>query len=106
MQKSIVAVAALLFFSGAAGVAQAREIRVSMADINMTNPESVAKLYGKLERAAARVCNSETVFNQVSAKRHRACVEGVLQATVAQADNATLTAHYESRQGRVVLASR
>jgi UrcA family protein len=106
MQKTILAVAALFVFSGVANVVEAREIRVSIADTNMANSESVAKLYNKLERAAARVCASESVFNQVSAKRQRACMENVLQATVASADNTYLTAHFEQRRPQVVLASR
>jgi UrcA family protein len=72
---------------------------VSYADLNLEHPSDAAKLYGRIERAADRVCHSEIgPFAQAQSVMRR-CVTVSVANAVASVSNPNLTALYAARKG-------
>jgi UrcA family protein len=77
------------------------QVTVSFADLNLSNPQGVATLYRRLQRAAAEVCGSEPhvrEFTQRSA--WSGCASKALDNAVVQVHSAELTALHAKRGGQ------
>ncbi len=61
------------------------QVRVDVADVNLTNPQGIATVYARLRRAAGNVCGSEPQYREL--ERHTAwskCVRAALDGAVVQ----------------------
>jgi UrcA family protein len=79
----------------------APQVRVSYADLNLSNPQGITMLYARLQRAAAEVCGTEPPYRELS--RHPAwsgCVRTALDDAVAQVHSMGLAALHEKHVGR------
>ena len=87
----------------------APQVRVTVADVNLANPQGVATLYARLRRAAADVCGTEPQTRELG--RHTAwseCVRTALDDAVIQVHSIGLSALHERHVGRrsLLLAAR
>jgi UrcA family protein len=79
----------------------APQARVSVADVDLSSPQGIATLYGRLRRAAAYVCGDEPQNRELS--RHASwsnCVGTALDGAVVQVHSAGLAALHAQRLGR------
>ena len=116
LRKVFTAAVALLTLLGAARAAMASgyegdEVarqRVIYTDLNLDRAGDAARLYGRLERAAAHVCYADlSPYTQINVAR-RACARHALEDAVTRIASPNLTAVHESRQaaGTHVIARR
>ena len=79
----------------------APQVRVSYADLNLSNPQGITMLYARLQRAAAEVCGTEPPYREL--RRHPAwsgCVRTALDDAVIQVHSMGLAALHEKHVGR------
>jgi UrcA family protein len=68
-------------------------VRVSYADLNLSNEAGLVKLYARLQRASRAVCGPRSLVEAGSTKQlteNKACYRNALSKAVAKFDNATL----------------
>ncbi len=68
-------------------------VRVSYADLNLSNEAGLATLYARLQRASRAVCGPRSLVEAGSVKhlsQNRVCYRNALSKAVAKFDNATL----------------
>jgi UrcA family protein len=83
---------------------QVRQTTVSYADLNLLNPEGVARLYGRLLAAAAKVCSADTERELRGQMLREACVDQAIQRAVASVAAPELTRYYARKTGREIPA--
>ena len=104
----IVAAASILTPMAAICAEPVPQARVSLADLNLSNPPGVATLYTRLRHAAAEVCGHEPQFREL--RQHAAwseCVDTALDEAVVQVRSiglATLHAKHVGRTSLLVVA--
>ncbi len=81
---------------------------VKFADLNISNPEGAAVLYGRIHRAALQVCRAfdELYFRSPA---HAACVHKAIADAVTKVDRPALSMVYNAHNGQptpIVLATR
>lgn len=79
----------------------APQVRVSYADLNLSNPQGITMLYARLQQVAAEVCGTEPPYRELS--RHPAwsgCVRAALDDAVIQVHSMGLAALHEKHVGR------
>lgn len=83
----------------AADPMDAPQTTVNFADLNATNPQGVAALYARIERAAREVCQplEERYFKSTV---HDACVHKAIADAVAKIDRPALFNVYNAHNGR------
>ena len=69
------------------------DIRVRYADLDLSKPNDVQRLYGRVLRAARLVCGSPISFGG-STSRMEDCVRKTVAHTVSQLDKPALNAYY------------
>jgi UrcA family protein len=69
------------------------DIRIHYADLDLSKPEDVHKLYGRVVRAAKLVCGSPVSFGGSTA-RMQDCVDKTVAHTVKQLDKPALSTYY------------
>lgn len=67
----------------------ARSTRVIYADLDLSSPDGVRTLYGRIHRAASRVCNLSSLHPYLNGSGD--CYRLAVAAAVARVDNAMLT---------------
>jgi UrcA family protein len=95
--------AAALILTPIAGICAdpGSQVRVSFAYANLSNPQGIATLYTRLQRAAAEVCGHEPENRELS--RHAAwykCFGPALDDAVAQVRSIGLATLHAKRVGR------
>ena len=90
------ALAAAIVVSIMSGSAQARETRITMKNIDWSNPEQVESLHKAVYRAAVDIC---TVPN-VRRNDINECIALTIQAAMAESGQAQLLSHYENCPNR------
>lgn len=81
---------------------------VKYADLNISNPEGAAVLYGRIHRAALQVCRPLDELHFRSSA-HEACVHKAIEDAVTKVDRAALFIVYNAHNGQptpIVLATR
>ena len=69
-------------------------VRVSYADLNLSNAAGLATLYARLKSASTAVCGSRSLFQAGSLEQlaeNKRCYEGALSKAVARIDNDKLS---------------
>jgi UrcA family protein len=69
------------------------QVRVTFADVNLSNPQGIATVYTRLQQAAAKVCGHEPQIRELS--QHAAwskCVDTALDEAVVQVRSIGLAA--------------
>lgn len=93
----------------AAGAGDARQVKVSYADLNLTTTDGAEHLYRRIHSAADAVCRDLETKNLSGRHLWKACVGKAISNAVVDVDASMLTAYYEARQGtgaeRVALTS-
>jgi UrcA family protein len=77
------------------------QVRVSVADLNLSNPQGIATLYTRLQQAAAEVCGHEPQIREL--RQHATwseCVRAALDAAVVQVRSIGLEALHAKHVGR------
>jgi UrcA family protein len=69
------------------------DIRIHYADLDLSKPDDVHKLYGRVVRAAKLICGSPVSFGGSTA-RMQDCVEKTVAHTVKQLDKPALNSYY------------
>lgn len=92
--------AALCGTAGAAPNAPIPREKVSYADLNLSRPEGAARLYRRIERAAAKVCIAFDDHQLSNRARRRSCVEEAIARAVAAVGVPALTHHYIARPSK------
>ena len=90
-----------------AGIAQAdvrpsaaQTLKVSYADLDLSHPAGVDRLYVRLRQAASLVCNPSDTQGVRAQVSYRACAERALDDAVATVNDPNLTAlHTRGRSG-------
>jgi UrcA family protein len=80
------------------------QVRVAIADVNLSNPQGIATVYTRLHQAAAEVCGHEPQFRELG--QHAAwskCVETALDEAVVQVHSIGLAALHAKHVGRTSL---
>jgi UrcA family protein len=95
--------AAALILTPIAGICAdaVSQVRVTFADVNLSNPQGIATLYTRLQRAAAEVCGGAPDIREL--ERHTAwskCVRAALDDAVVQVHSMGLAALHAKRVGR------
>jgi UrcA family protein len=98
--------AAALILTPIAGVCAdpVRQVRVTIADVNLSNPQGIATLYSRLQQAAAEVCGHEPQIRDLN--QHAAwskCVDVALDEVVMQVRSIGLAALHAKHVGRTSL---
>jgi UrcA family protein len=101
--------------SGLAAVASAAEDMnvpeevVKFGDLNFSNAQGAATLYGRIHRAAANVCRTFDNRDLASRAQLDACMHKAIKEAVNKVDQPSLYAVYNAKNGTskpVILASR
>jgi UrcA family protein len=74
--------------------------RVSYKDLNLNNPEDAAVLYGRIKKAANRVCENWDQFHLPQLYALQACVDGAVSRGVADVNSPMLTSLYREKTGK------
>jgi UrcA family protein len=74
--------------------------KVSYADLNLSRPEGAARLYRRIERAAAKVCVTFDGGHLSNRPRRRSCIEQAVARAVAAVGVPALTDHYIARANK------
>jgi UrcA family protein len=82
--------------SAAPGAAIAQE-KVSYADLNLSRPEGAARLYRRIERAAAKVCVTPNDRQLSNRARRDSCIEQAIARAVAAVGAPALTRYTAER---------
>ena len=69
------------------------DIRIRYADLDLSKPDDVRRLYGRIVRAARLVCDSVSSFGG-NLSRVQNCVRKTVADTVKQIDKPALNAYY------------
>jgi UrcA family protein len=75
---------------------------VRFGDLNLSNPEGVQHLYGRISGAAQEVCSTRGDRSLSAAARERICVRQSIARAVRAVDRPELTALHAARTGQVV----
>jgi UrcA family protein len=75
---------------------------VKFGDLNLSNPEGVQHLYGRISGAAQEVCSTRGDRSLVAAALERMCVRQSIARAVRAVDSPQLTAFHAARTGQVV----
>jgi UrcA family protein len=86
--------AALFATTSAAQDALIPQVKVSYADLNLSRPEGAARLYLRIERAAAKVCVTPNDRQLSNRARRDSCIEQAIARAVAAVGAPGLTHHY------------
>jgi UrcA family protein len=74
-------------------------IRVSTANLDLTNQADVAKLHARIERAAERICHDGERLTLALRRQREACIAETMDKTVRTANVPALSAlHAELKQ--------
>jgi UrcA family protein len=75
----------------------APHVTVQYADLDLNNPKSVEVLYGRIEKAAQRLC-TDSGWRRVDERvREQQCIARTISDTVAKIPNDRLAALYKQR---------
>jgi UrcA family protein len=74
-----------------------RSYKVSYAELNLSNEPGVEELYGRIRRAARRVCNRGQRVTLSTVVQERECRADAIADAVAQVKNARLAAHHREK---------
>ncbi len=101
-RKTVAAAVVFTALSGIAGLSNANlpyvdiaSIRVSYADLNMTNTEGAETLYSRLRRAASQVCDDFTRKSLNDMVVAKDCKNIALDRAVEEVGNQQLTAIHQ-----------
>jgi len=75
-------------------------VTVQFADLDVTHSDGVARLYGRLQAAAERVCASHDgrIGSDIASQaRYKSCRQSALATAVAKVDQPALTAYYRAQ---------
>lgn len=92
-------VSAFLVGSSLAGTAKASDARVVVqyADLDLSKPQAVEVLYGRIEKAAQRLC-TDSGWRRVDERvREQQCIARTIADTVAKIPSERLAALYKQR---------
>jgi UrcA family protein len=82
----------------------APQVRVSIADVNLSSPQGIERLYSRLRQAAAEVCGYEPEIRELSQRAAWSkCVDTALDGAVVQVRSIGLAALHAKRVGRTPL---
>jgi UrcA family protein len=84
------------------------QITVKFADLDVSNPQGAAALYGRIQRAARQVCPHVDARDLGSKGKMDACVNKAIADAVAKVDQPALFDAYNRHNGqpiRIVLAA-
>jgi UrcA family protein len=73
---------------------------VKFADLDLTQPEGAAALYGRMHAAAEHVCASLQRSERTSIRRYNACITEAISAAVTKLNRPVLTTYYRTTLGR------
>jgi UrcA family protein len=79
----------------AQGEGETRQVRVTYADLDLSQPSDAQRLYNRLRRATAYVC--ATPASSVLHRYDRACRDATLDQAVADLNNPALAAIHSDR---------
>ena len=106
--RSKLRAACVVFVLGAAAATSANrsddltgtEVRVSYAELNLSNQAGLEVLYERLKTASEKVCGLESVdggfFSHTAKDDRQRCYDDALDAAVARVDDPNLTAMHSS----------
>ena len=83
--------------SAAADSTDAPQVVVKYGDLNVSNPQGAAALYGRLRRAAESVCPRFERFDLASKARMDACVHKAITDAVTTVSQPALFAEYNAK---------
>ncbi len=89
----------------ATGVASAadvdtRSVAVRYSDLNLSNPEGVARLYTRIRRAAGIVCGTAGGVDTYFLKARKECRTRAIDDAVKSVNNRILTAMHQQKTAR------
>ncbi len=90
--------------SAAADSTDVPQVVVKYADLNVSNPQGAAALYGRIRSAAERVCPRFERFNLASKERMDACVHKAIMDAVTTVNQPALFAEYNAKNGSSLAA--
>jgi UrcA family protein len=85
-----------------AGTAGVPKVTVSYGDLNLSNPQAVAVLFGRIRIAAAQVCaefDSHSV-NQIA--QYHGCVDDAIAGAVSSVNQPALSSLYSEKTGKSI----
>lgn len=85
---------------------EAKSVTVSYAGLDLSDPEAMHTLYGRLKLAARLACGGDIsgVREVQRIFAHRACASDALESAVRSIDNAALTALHRSAESTAPLS--
>jgi UrcA family protein len=90
----------------AAPTVQSASVRISYADLNLSNPAGARKMMGRIHHAARAICGEPDSNNDLAGwAQQRACVEITVSDALRSLDNPTVTA-FSERNAATFVASR
>ena len=110
MQRFTLALGATvaLLFSGFSQAEEVRKVEVSYSDLDLARADQVNTLYWRIQHAAQRVCESHESPGSRAVLLKRKCMAKAVDQAVQDVGNASLTALYETKNGKrpMVASSR
>jgi UrcA family protein len=73
---------------------------VKYGDINLSSPQGAATLLARIQSAARRVCERSEEMNLSAQAQAHACITKAVATAVSQVHQPTLTALYNSKNGK------
>ena len=83
-----------------------RHVKVVFSDLNLTSIDGATTLYRRLRSAAESVCAEHGTRDVGSIFRVKTCVSAAISSAVADANQPSLTAYYQAKQGYTNAALR
>jgi UrcA family protein len=74
---------------------------VRYADVNISTPQGAAALFARLQGAAQRVCRQPDEESLFASTQAHACITKAVATAVSQVNQPTLTALYNSKNGKM-----
>jgi|SRR5580658_66365 UrcA family protein len=78
------------------------QFTVKFGDLNISNPQGAAALYGRIRAAAHEVCSPYDGRSLESKMQLNACIDRAILGAVTSVNNSALTAVYSAKTGKEV----
>jgi len=102
--KSVLIAAALMALSTGANAADAPQVHVSYADLNISTPAGATVLYQRIRVAAAQVCGATDQRELARSAHSKPCSDKAIADAVAAVGNDALTDVYQAKNLKVSYA--
>jgi UrcA family protein len=101
-KRSIAAFALTAALAGVSLPAQA-DMKVKFSDLDLSKPEGIAALYGRIERSARLVCkDASSPWDAGRVETFQRCYQAAIQDAVATVNQPQLTALHRSKTSQPV----